>query len=81
MKFVTSFVRCHFALSTMIQSFLWFLFKRLMKARYFFPFIFGLSFVIDFPIPNAPKTQVFWCELLIILIVGREPMVNHPFVK
>ena len=59
MKFITSFVRCHVALSTMMQSFLWCLFNRVMNARYFLPLIFGLSFVIVFPIPNAPKTQVF----------------------
>jgi len=58
-KFITSFVRCHVALSTMMQSFLWFLFKHFMNERYFFPLIFVLSFVIDFPTPNAPKTPVF----------------------
>ena len=45
-----------------------------MNARYFLPLAFGLSLVITFPKPSAPKAHVFRYGVCTYFCVGREPM-------
>lgn len=79
-SFITSLERCQRPLSTMMQSLGWCFFNLLRNARNFFELIFGLGFVIVNPLPNAPKTWIFWDLLSTYLIVGRDPLGYQPLM-